>query len=469
MAFMAACSGPDRGGDLSVTATAPPEASATGGPGPSQLPSATPTSNASDEASVTASTALSGATASPSATNTVIPAPPSPTDPARPSPTSPPTDTPATTPTSAPPVDLDRIELDVEQVGAGFTEPLSVTHANDGSGRIFVAEKIGTIKLLDGTLFLDIRDRVIDAPGVFGYEHEQGFLGLAFHPRFAENGYFYVHYNDVNGAHVIARYSVGADGLGDPASEKVLLAFPQPEVNFQGGGLVFGPDGYLYIGTGTGGTAVELQYLALDVSSLYGKILRIDVDGGDPYGIPPDNPFVDDADARPEVWAIGLRNPYRFSFDRANGDLYIGGPGEFVREWVNYQPGGTPGGVNFGWPMYEGSACWHAWNGPCDPTGLSLPILEYDTYSNGGCVVIGGHVYRGPSYPILHGAYLYGDFCNGDVWVAARDASGAWQSELKLRLGIFLSSFGEDENGELYLTDLGSGAIYRIIATDSGE
>jgi glucose/arabinose dehydrogenase len=315
---------------------------------------------------------------------------------------------------------------------------------------------------LDGTVFLDIRERVT-SPALFSTEREQGLLGLAFHPRFAENGYFYVHYNDPRGNHVVSRFQVGQNGLANPASEKVLLRQDQPERAFNGGMILFGPDGYLFIGFGTGGSARALQDNAQNLGSLLGKILRIDVDRGDPYGIPPDNPFVGRAGARPEVWAYGLRNPWRFSFDRATRDLYIGGPGEFQREWINFQPAAMPAGQNFGWPILEGTICWHTQS--CDRTGLQLPIIEYRTYEDGNCVVIGGYVYRGQRYPLLQGAYLYGDFCTGRVWTATRNDSGEWISTEMLKLNSLISSFGEDEAGELYITDIYRGVVYRIVAT----
>jgi glucose/arabinose dehydrogenase len=349
-----------------------------------------------------------------------------------------------------------------EQAGAGFEQPVFVTHAGDGSGTIYVLEKVGALRLLDGSLVLDIRDQVVQT-GVFGYEHEQGMLGVAFHPQYASNGFFYVHYNNLDGDHVISRFTVGGNGVADPASEYVLLEFHQPEVNFQGGMLEFGADGYLYIGTGTGGAAVELQFLAQDLGSLYGKILRIDVDGGEPYSIPADNPFVGTDGALNEIWAYGLRNPWRFSFDRANGDLYIGGPGQFTEEWIDFQPATVPAGENFGWPIFEGTQCWDDWDGPCDPTGLRMPILTYPTYQNGNCVVIGGYVHRGSIASALNGAYFFGDFCSGNVWTGWRDASGSWQKEQVFQIPGLISSFGEDEAGELYICDINNGIVYRII------
>jgi glucose/arabinose dehydrogenase len=351
------------------------------------------------------------------------------------------------------------VTLGVERVGGGFEQPVLVAGSGDGSGRLFVLEKIGRIRLLDRSVFLDIANRVTAHP-VFSYEREQGLLGLAFHPDFGRNRQFYVHYNDRQGNHVISRFLTGPDGRGDPASERILLRQDQPETNFNGGMLVFGRDGYLYIGLGTGGTKTELQSNAQNLGSLLGKILRIDVDKGDPYAIPPDNPFVGRPGARPEVWLYGLRNPWRFSFDRATGDLYIGSPGEFKREWVHLHPAGAPGGRNYGWPVLEGTLCWR--QATCDARDLPPPILEYNTYEGGNCALIAGYVYRGQWWPRLQGAYLFGDFCGGRVWMAARDSAGRWHRTEGFRLGTLISSFGEDEAGEIYITDIRDGNIYRV-------
>lgn len=378
-------------------------------------------------------------------------------------PTAPDTPTTPAEETSPPVTDFDpgAVTVSYREVGSGFEQPVFVTGADDGSGRIFVLEKVGRVRLLDGTTVLDIRDRVVQT-GVFGYEHEQGMLGLAFHPQFGENGYLYVHYNDTAGDHVFSRFTMSPDGTVDPTTEFVFLTMDQPEVNFQGGMLLFGADGYLYMGTGTGGTAVELQHQAQDLGSLYGKILRIDVDTGDPYGIPPDNPFVDVDGARPEVWTYGLRNPWRFAFDTATGDLYIGGPGQFTEEWIDYAPVGEQAGENFGWPMYEGTQCWEDWVGPCDPAGLRFPVLTYPTYANGNCVVIGGYVYRGTASPLLNGAYFFGDFCSGRVWAGWRDPGDTWQMTEVFQIDGFVGSFGEDDAGEVYVCDINNGVIYLI-------
>jgi glucose/arabinose dehydrogenase len=375
----------------------------------------------------------------------------------------PPVATANTPPRPAPQNDYDpsRFTYSLEPVGSGFSEPDLITFAPDGSGRLYVLEKPGSIRLMDGSLFLDIRDRV-KSPPVSSYDREQGLLGLAFHPDFARNGFFFIHYNDKAGVHVISRLKTGANGRGDPASEKVLIRQDQPETNFNGGMLTFGADGYLYIGLGTGGTDRKLQDEATNLNSLLGKILRIDVNNGDPYAIPQDNPFRNRAGARPEVWAYGLRNPWRFSFDRATGDLYIGGPGQFRREWINFQAAGTPAGQNFGWPVLEGTLCYEGNN--CNRTGLSLPIIERNTYDNGNCVIIGGVVYRGTKQAGLKGAYLYSDFCSGRVWGASRSSTGAWTSTELLLVGGQVSSFGEGEDGEVYIADIQRGNIYHIIS-----
>lgn len=380
-------------------------------------------------------------------------------------------DAPAATPTTTsstnaptPPavVDLDALPIALEEAGGGFSQPAFVTHAGDGSGRTFVIEKTGAIRLLDGTPYLDISDRVLFYD-LLTVEHELGLLGLAFHPQFADNGYFYVHYTDLNQDHVVSRFTEAANGAADPNSEQILLTYDQPEVNFVGGTLEFGVAGYLYIAMGTGTSVDADQVISQELDNLWGKLLRIDVDTGEPYAIPPDNPFVDTPGARPEIWAYGLRNPWRFAFDPATNDLYIGGPGEFLREWVHFVEGGDAAGLNFGWPILEGSQCWEESPLDCDTAGLELPILEYPR-ADGNCVVIGGLVYRGQAVPELNGAYLYGDYCSGRIWAAARDATGDWRSVEALDTELLITSFGVDESGAVYVCDGLSGNVYRIVA-----
>jgi glucose/arabinose dehydrogenase len=287
-------------------------------------------------------------------------------------------------------------------------------------------------------------------------------LGLAFHPDFTTNRYFFVHYIDKSQDHVFSRFQEGPDGVADPDSEMVMFTYPQPDYNFAGGMLEFGPDGFLYIGMGTGTPDDPAQALAQELDNFYGKILRIAAGEYEPYGVPGDNPFVEVEGARPEVWAYGLRNPFRFSFYRETNDLYIGGPGEFRKEWINFTAGGAAGGLNFGWPIIEGDECWEFSPLPCDLTGLELPIITYDTYVEGNCVVIGGYVYRGSRYPALDGVYIYGDYCSGRIWGAGRDDSGAWQTRELLDTDLLITSFGEDEDGELYVAGGFNGSIYRL-------
>jgi glucose/arabinose dehydrogenase len=357
---------------------------------------------------------------------------------------------------TAPAADHDPTTLSVAlvPVANGFVQPLFVTHAGDGSGRLFVVEKGGTIRLLDGTLVLDISDRV-NASG-----SEQGLLGLAFDPG-PTTDVFYVNYTDAQGDTVISRFRMTGD-VADAGSEEVILTQEQPAGNHNGGMLAFGPDGYLYIGMGDGGGAYDRFGTAQDLSSLLGKLLRIDVDGGDPYGIPPDNPFVDQDGVRPEIWAFGLRNPWRFAFDRETGDLYIADVGQATTEWVHFQPGASSGGENYSWPIYEGTVC-HLTE-QCDDQNLILPIAEYGR--EGGCAIIGGYVYRGEQFPSMHGFYLFSDLCSGLVWATARDASGAWHTAQVGEVDARVSSFGEDEAGELYLADLASGIIYHLTTAE---
>jgi glucose/arabinose dehydrogenase len=362
------------------------------------------------------------------------------------------------------PFDPASFQLRLEPVAAGFDQPLFVTHAGDGSGRLFVVEKGGTIRIVqDGrvlpTPFLDLR-AVVRATG-----SEQGLLGLAFHPRYAENGRFFVAYtanNAPNGDNTVAEYRVSADpNRADAASGRVLLAIADFAPNHNGGMLAFGPDGYLYFGTGDGGGAGDPQRNGQNLRTLLGKLLRLDVDGPTtPYSIPADNPFVGRNDARPEIWAYGLRNPWRFSFDRATGDLWIADVGQNAYEEVDYQPATSRGGENYGWSIMEGAHCFRA--SQCDTVGLVLPIAEYG--HDQGISITGGYVYRGAAYPQLDGAYFFGDYGSGRIWALWRGADGGWQTAELARMNVGISSFGEDEAGEVYLTGLNDGRLYRLTA-----
>jgi glucose/arabinose dehydrogenase len=361
------------------------------------------------------------------------------------------------------------VQVELEEVLAGFTQPVHVTNAGDGTDRLFVVERQGRILVADGSEvqpFLDIRDLVGD------WFIEQGLFSVAFHPDFSNNGYFYVFYTatpedeDVNraGDNTIARFQVDPDNpnRADHDSIKILLAIPDREANHNGGQLLFGPDGYLYAGTGDEGGMGWYWNNSQDPTSYFGKILRVDVDGGDPYSIPADNPFLDDDEYLPEIWAMGLRNPWRFSFDRQTGNLFIGDVGELDHESVNLVPVGESG-LNFGWPIMEASVCFPD-DEPCDPTGLTQPILSYphiDGEHVNGCSVTGGFVYRGSEAPFMDGIYVFGDWCSGRVW-GASEVDGDWQKHQIGQFPISISSFGEDEQGELYLTDMINGKIQRL-------
>jgi glucose/arabinose dehydrogenase len=351
--------------------------------------------------------------------------------------------------------------LRLERVVSGLRAPTAIAAAPDGSGRLYVTEKAGTIRIVRGTTlvaepFLDIRALV----GSSG--SEQGLLGLAFHPRYTDTRTFFVNYTDRNGDTVVARYRVSADPeRADPVSATVILTVRQPAANHNGGHLAFGPDGKLYIGLGDGGGAGDRFGNAQNPAALLGKMLRIDVDGGEPYAIPPDNPFRDHPNYRPEIWAVGLRNPWRYSFDRATGDLYIADVGQNAYEEINFQPASSRGGENYGWPRMEGTHCYPS-GAACDRSGLVLPIGEYGR--SGGCSVTGGYVYRGRAEPALTGAYFFADFCSGTFWSLHRDAAGRWVQTELLRSGVSISSFGEDEAGELYVVGYNNGTLYRLRA-----
>jgi glucose/arabinose dehydrogenase len=328
----------------------------------------------------------------------------------------------------------------------GLNRPVDIQPAYDGSGRLFIIEKPGYIRVYENgqlleTPFLDINDRVNDN------SNEMGLLGLAFHPDYEQNGYFYVNYTGSGGHTHISRFQASGN-TADPNSEQVLLTIQQPFPNHNGGGAAFGPDGYLYLGLGDGGAAGDPFKNGQNTFSLLGKILRIDVNSGDPYAIPADNPF------GTEVWAYGLRNPWRISFDRANGDLWIGDVGQGTWEEIDYIPAGSGAGANFGWSIMEGS---HGYDDEAQP-GLLLPAVEYS--HDYGCSVTGGYVYRG-SMTEWNGIYLYGDYCTGFIW-GALPSNGVWQNELLFQTGSNINTFGVDEAGEIYLAG-DNGNIYKLI------
>jgi glucose/arabinose dehydrogenase len=362
-----------------------------------------------------------------------------------------PTQTPSTSPTAAVPTQIpDPTAYTLTRVVGSFTAPTDIRNAGDGSGRLFVLEQPGRIRIVkDNQLldapFLDITDRV----GSNG--SEQGLLGLAFHPKFSQNGYFYVNYTDQKGDTHISRFTASGDST-DPASEKQLLFVDQPFPNHNGGALSFGPDGFLYIGLGDGGSQGDPYGNGQSTNTLLGKILRIDVDNGDPYGIPVDNPFANGGGSK-EIWAYGLRNPWRISFDRATSDLWIGDVGQSQWEEIDFVPAGTPGGLNFGWNKMEGMHPYKNNNQPI----LTLPIVQYPHGAE--CSVTGGYVYRGAALPEWQGIYFYGDYCSGKIWGLINGPSK--RPKLLFDIGLKVSTFGEDEAGELYVADY-NGAIYRL-------
>lgn len=349
----------------------------------------------------------------------------------------------------------------LQPIATGFLQPVAVAHAGDS--RLFVVQQPGVIAIVDGGVvlpqpFLDIRP-LVSSGG------ERGLLGLAFHPRYAENGFFFVNYTNVNGDTIVARYSVSGDdpNRADPASARQILFVAQPFGNHNGGQIAFGPDRYLYIGLGDGGSGNDPLNAGQDLGQHLGKILRIDVDAGAPYAIPPTNPFAGTPGARAEIWAYGLRNPWRFSFDRATGDLWIADVGQGLWEEVNFQPASSGGGENYGWRLMEGTHCF---NPPtnCNDGTLVLPVIEYG-HTGGACSVTGGYVYRGSRFPRLHGMYVYGDYCNGMIWGARRNASGTVTARVLLDASFFISTFGEGADGELYVADHNGGVLYRLVDT----
>jgi glucose/arabinose dehydrogenase len=360
---------------------------------------------------------------------------------------------------------LAAVNIDLKRVAAGLAGPVAIAHAGDGSGRLFVTLKSGQIVIFNGAHILSTP--FLDIGGLVSAGGERGLLSAAFHPNYVGNGFFYLSYTDAAGDSVIARYSVSANpNRADSASGVILLTITQPFSNHNGGQLQFGPDGYLYISIGDGGSGGDPQNNGQNLGNLLGKILRIDVDSGFPFVVPADNPFVGVGGAREEIWSYGLRNPWRFSFDRLTGDLFIGDVGQSSWEEVDFQPAGSAGGENYGWRLMEGSSCFNpAIN--CNNGTLTLPILEYDHAA--GCSVTGGYRYRGSANPDLDGIYVYGDYCTGNIWGAEEDGMGGWTTTQLLDTDFFISTFGEDESGEIYVAHFSSpnGSIYQIVQASS--
>ena len=355
----------------------------------------------------------------------------------------------------------DPAQIELTPVADGFERPVFVTHADDGSNRLFVVEQFGKIWVIEDGVrleppFLDIKGLLTQS----AFEHlltERGLLGLAFHPNYLTNGRLHINYTDVDGDTVVARYHVTSNNpnIAHPGSAAIILQVDQPDKEHNGGHLAFGADGYLYIALGDGAFRNDPLGAGQNTQILLGSILRIDIDGGNPYSIPNDNPFVNDDNGLDEIWVYGLRNPWRFSFDRQNGDMYIGDVGQAEWEEVNFQPGDSTGGENFGWKIWEGRHLF----GSGTAENYIAPIFDYS--HSEGCSVAGGYVYRGDAIPDLQAVYLFGDWCTGLIWASYRDTNLEWQSSKFLETGLRISSFGEDEDGEIYVVDY-SGTIYRI-------
>ena len=364
------------------------------------------------------------------------------------------------------------------QLGAAVTSansPVDLINAGDGSGRLFIVERGGRIRIWDGRVqrtFLDIGSRVNtnDSGG-----DERGLLGLAFPPDYSTKGHFYVNYissaTSPRGATVISRFSVNRANPNDAleTSEEVLLVISQPEPNHNGGQIHFGPDGYLYIGMGDGGGAGDVHGSIGNgqaTNTFLGKMLRIDVEGtpdpGSNYAIPSDNPFLLDPEVPDEIWSFGLRNPWRWSFDRKTGDMYLADVGQYEWEEVNFIPASSTGGENFQWRRIEGFNTFNI--GTQITKGTSTdPVFEYD--HNAGSSITGGYVYRGQEHPRMEGIYFFGDYNSGRVWGLQQDPSGNWIDRQLLETSLRISSFGEDEAGNLYVASLFTGAIHRLSDT----
>ena len=372
-------------------------------------------------------------------------------------------------------------KLNVKKVIDGFQKPVYLTAPIHQSDTFFVVEQMGRIQMIikknKSDPLLDIRERV-HQPKMPG--DERGLLGMALHPDFKNNGKFYVNYVNRDDMTIISTFTF-KDELLTADTEEIILSIKQPYSNHNGGQVAFGPDGYLYIGLGDGGYAGDPKSNGQNTHTLLGTILRLNIDGEFPYTIPSDNPFYNDNEARPEIYCYGLRNPWRFSFDRETGDLYIGDVGQNSWEEIDFIPFNHAGSANFGWNQMEGSHCYPPGE-TCEQNNLITPIFEYPNNANyiktligweqndaQGCSVTGGYVYRGSSIPELNGKYIFGDYCTGKIWSFQNSFGKAldytqWDIPA-IGKDFYLSSFGEDGNGELYLLNH-TGEIYKIIGVE---
>jgi glucose/arabinose dehydrogenase len=378
------------------------------------------------------------------------------------------TSTPAPVPSAAPaPFDPKHVAVAFDQIASGFESPLAVVNAGDGSGRLFVVEQGGRVRIVRNGAVLP--KPFLDIAGEISSGGERGLLGLAFHPGFPNDPRIFVDYTDTNGDTRVSSFTVdpATPDSVDPRTEHRLLFVKQPYPNHNGGALAFGPDGELYISLGDGGSGGDPQGNGQSLTTLLAKILRIDVDhpgNGRPYGIPTDNPYASGSGGRrPEIWLTGLRNPWRMSFDRATGDLWIGDVGQSAWEEIDVQRAGVPGGTNFGWNRMEGTHCYRPSNG-CEDPALTLPVAEYG--HDQGCTVIGGVVYRGSAQALLTGGYLFADYCSGRVWAIDASTNDVRTPTLVADTKHSFAAFGEDESGEVYAVDIAAGSLLEVTASD---
>lgn len=360
--------------------------------------------------------------------------------------------------TTTPPDTLGPVpSFDLEMVVAGLVEPLYITAAPGDDTRLYVLEKAGRIRIIRNGVLVD--EPFLDIRASTSSESEQGLLGLAFSPDYASNRQVFIDHTGNDGATRVVRYTATSPDALDPGSQELVLEVPQPFSNHNGGQIAFGPDGMLYIGLGDGGSGGDPEGHGQNRRTLLGSILRIDVGGGSGYEVPPDNPF--GPPHRAEIWAYGLRNPWRFSFDRGTGDLYVADVGQRRLEEVSIIPAGTAGGLNLGWNVLEGSACYES--DACNPAGMYAPTYEYEHPD--GCSITGGYVYRGSAIPDLRGRYLFADYCEG--WVRSFRLVSGTAAHLGdhsdgLPTLVRVVSFGEDNQGELYIVSL-DGAVYKVV------
>jgi len=363
--------------------------------------------------------------------------------------------------------------VNLELFATGFRSPTDIMNAGDD--RLFIVERGGLIKILnaDGsteeTPYLDIDAKVFNS----SFQDERGLLGLAFHPDYSENGYLFVNYSNNSGNTVVERFQVDPDNpnFADAASGKIIIEIAQPEWNHNGGCLRFGADGYLYIGMGDGGSGNDPWNNGQNKQTMLGKMLRIDIDNGDPYAIPADNPFVGNDEVLDEIWAIGMRNPWKFSFDKNTGDLWIADVGQNKVEEVDFEPAGDPGGHNYGWRCYEGKTFTNN-NSMADCNeNYTEPVFEVQqTGFSGPCSITGGYMYRGSKYLDLQNRYICADYCSGEFFTVESDGNGGWTGGKVAQFSYPVSTFGEDVNGELYIASFATnGRILKVVGGTTSD